>query len=152
MKTDSIIVSAVATDTIYSSLFDVYPGDELKAHSWMELSFYETSLYKSNLNNMTYHRCVNCSEFVHILNNYFPTQGRYTLMEDDLLIEKWNERDYEYEQEAVYFIEFLENDRIRVTNWCRFPVVVDPDIIITHINGFEVEPGDYLFDVIFKPK
>jgi hypothetical protein len=150
MEYDSLIIYGLVTDTIYSYLNDIYPGDILRADTWMELSFNE-SLYFNYLLNNSYHKCVNCSNFIHIYKNTFPFSGRYYLADSILETEKyingvWN-------ADTTYVIEFINNNRIKIFNWLSFPVAAnDPELTITDINDMKVEPGDYPFDVIFRKK
>ena len=145
---DSLIVYGFVTDTILSSVGEFFPGDMLRADAWIELTFNQ-SFYWSYLLNRSYYKCVSCSKYVHIYNNRFPSSGKYNLMENYLETQKLINR--QWYPDTTYMIEFIEDNRIKIYDWLSFPVPADdPDFTITHLNDMEVEPGDYLFDVIFK--
>ncbi|MFC2123168.1 hypothetical protein ACFLU5_00030 [Bacteroidota bacterium] len=147
---DSLIVYGLVTDTIPSYVGDIFPGDMLRADAWMELKFSQT-FYWSYLFNNSFYRCVNCSNYIHIYKNEFPSSGKYNLVENYLETEKIINR--QWRPDTTYVIEFIENDRIKIYDWLSFPVPAnDPDLSIFQINDLEVESGDYLFDVIFKKK
>jgi len=147
---DSLIVLATAKDTIDETIFIVYPGEQLRASSWMELWFYTPLDYQSTLRNKTSFKCVQCIDYLHIIVNDFPTIGRFSLVDEYLETEIKVKN--EWEPDGQYKIEFMEHNRIRIDDWLTFPVLEDdPEVLITQINDFEVEPGGYTFDVIFKP-
>jgi len=147
---DSLIVHGMVTDTIERYEDDIYPGDVLRADSWMELTFNET-FYWSYLMNNSYKKCVYCSDYIHIALNTFPFSGKYFLVNSNLETEKLVEG--QWIPDLTYVIEFMEKDRIKIYNWLRFPVLSDdPELTITSINNVKVEPGNNLFDVVFRKK